>query len=276
MVIDKLKLTRVIKIGMLIFYFSYFIFYNTSFNIYLPIHSYGDAFKKKILMGDSCILIVGGSNVRQGVSAKILSERICTTLNLGLTGEIGGFDIYINWLKGIFGDYKYDYIIYSPALFWSQKIMIAETPNLFVFPEVSVLSQLKNFINYNEVTTFNSWGDLNNFKCSSNFVSFEVDKDEFISASNSVVQELIRRISVLKSTTKINKLYLRVPPVYVKTKRQSELYENLIAERIKILKELGVEVVGSTVVSTDSGLFCDSFHANSIGREVFTKEIKLP
>ena len=73
-----------------------------------------------------------------------------------------------------------------------------------------------------------------------------------------------------------NSIYVRVPPVYVKTINQAEIYQRLMGERIRMLKGLGVKVVGTTLVSTDSSLFCDAFHPNAKGREVFSKEIKLP
>ncbi len=276
MEIDKLKLASTIKLGMLGLYSLYIIIFNTSFNLYLPEYKYGDAFKKKILIGDHCILFIGGSNVRQGISAKMSSERICPALNLGFTSEFGGFDIYINWLKENLGGRRYSYVLYSPALFWGQKSIIEKNQNIFEFPGTSIFAQLKNFINYDDGMTFNSWGDTNNYKCSSNFVSYEVNQEEFRSASASIVKELSRRVLVLEATIKVEKLYLRVPPVYVKTKNQAELYANLIMERIKMLNELGVGVVGSTIVTTDNSLFCDSFHPNATGREVFTKEIRLP
>ena len=50
---------------------------------------------------------------------------------------------------------------------------------------------------------------------------------------------------------------------------------NSTNNRIEILKELGVKIIGKTIVSTDSSLFCDSLHPNAMGRSVFTKEIRL-
>jgi hypothetical protein len=80
----------------------------------------------------------------------------------------------------------------------------------------------------------------------------------------------------LKKTTSSNEIFLRVPPVYVKTERQAELYKMIMGGRIEILKGLGVKIVGSTIASTDSSLFCDSYHPNAKGREEFTKEIVFP
>ena len=73
-----------------------------------------------------------------------------------------------------------------------------------------------------------------------------------------------------------DKVYVRVPPVYVKTNKQAEKYFYLMSKRIEMLKGLGVSVIGNTIVSTDRSLFCDSFHPNAKGREFFTNEIILP
>ena len=99
---------------------------------------------------------------------------------------------------------------------------------------------------------------------------------DFLSSNAIVAQEIKQRLLKLEDMADANNIYVRVPPVYVKTKSQAELYKKLMDNRIEILKGLGVKIVGSTIASSDSSLFCDSFHPNAKGREAFTKEIRLP
>ena len=274
--IDKLKLAGAIKICMLGFYLIYFIFFNTSLIIYLPENKNNDVLIKKNLIGDYCILIIGGSNVRQGISAKLISKSVCPTLNLGVNGELGKFDLYIKWLEQNLDGRKYDSILYSPALFWYEKSIINESSNIIKLPEISIFTQLKNFTMVDPISIFNSQGDINNYVCNSDFLSFSIKEENFSNANILVSQELNRRISEINSILKAKNLYVRVPPVYIKNKKQAELYTNLMNKRIEILKEFGVKVISTTIVSTDSSLFCDSFHPNAKGREVFSKEIILP
>ncbi len=56
----------------------------------------------------------------------------------------------------------------------------------------------------------------------------------------------------------------------------AEVCVEFMNKKIEVLKGLGVKVIGETIASTDASLFCDSFHPNEKGREVFSKEIVLP
>ena len=71
-------------------------------------------------------------------------------------------------------------------------------------------------------------------------------------------------------------VYLRVPPIYVNSEEKLKAYTNLMNERIEIIKGFGVKIIGETTVSLDKSLFCDSYHSNAKGREIFSKQIKLP
>jgi hypothetical protein len=273
--IDKLKLAGTIKLCTIGFYLIYLIFFNTSLNIYLPSNKSNDAALKENLITDYCLLIIGGSNVRQGISAQLLSESICPALNLSVNMEMGFFNLYLNWLAKNLTGKKYKNVIYSPAIFWGDKLIINENSGFIDLPGVSIFTQLKSiFVDTKSI--FNSRGDIESYSCASGVVPFNIKEIDFISSNAIVAQEIKRRVSILGSITGANSIYVRVPPVYVKTERQAELYTKLIDGRIEILKGLGVKIVGSTIVSTDSSLFCDSFHANAKGREVFTMEIRLP
>jgi hypothetical protein len=123
---------------------------------------------------------------------------------------------------------------------------------------------------------FNKFGDQIDYQCLNKFPSFNIKTAEFINSSPLIAEEIYKRIYNLKQKTNSHEIFVRVPPVYVKSKRQAELYASFMKKRIEILKGFEVKIVGSTIVSSDSSLFCDSFHPNAKGREAFTKEISLP
>ena len=276
MEIDKFKLAFRIKLFLFSFYIFYLIFYNTELNIYLPINKKNtDAIFKKIIFNDSCLLIIGGSNVRQGLSAQIISENICPALNLGVFQEMGSFDSYGEWLKYNLVDRKYNYILYSPIFFWNQNKVISKNLNNFEIPKIPIFSQFKYLINNNKYI-FNSKGDMINFECNSKLKTFDIDEENFSSFDIITSQELIRRVSELKDIMKTNNIYLRVPPIYAENEKQAERYLRLMNKRIEILKGFGIKIVDSTLVSTNSTLFCDSLHPNVKGRELFSNEIRLP
>jgi hypothetical protein len=53
---------------------------------------------EKKLINNKCFLILGGSNIVQGLSADLLSNKYCEGSNLGLNSEFGGFYKYAKWL----------------------------------------------------------------------------------------------------------------------------------------------------------------------------------
>ena len=123
---------------------------------------------------------------------------------------------------------------------------------------------------------FNSLGDVESYYCNSDAISFGFNVIDFSTSTANVTQEIKRRASILEHMAGTDNVYVRVPPIYVKTKKQADIYTELMNERIRLLKNLGVRVIDTTIVSTNGSLFCDAFHPNAKGREVFTKEIELP
>jgi hypothetical protein len=260
---------------MLGFYLVYFIFFNSGLNIYLPEHKNSDLVIKRKLIDNYCFLIIGGSNVRTGISAKLLSENICPTLNLGITNELAYFDLYLDWLASNTIGRKYNYVLYSPRIFWSDSLITKNDSNFINFPKISIFTQLKNII-IDSRSIVNSYGDVESYTCNLNITSFNINKHDFEKYNNIIAQEIKQRLSLLRDIASNNNLYVRVPPVYVKTEEQAQTYIKLMNKRIEILNGFGIKIIGTTIVSTDSSLFCDSFHPNSKGRELFTKEIRLP
>jgi hypothetical protein len=239
----------------------------------LPESKKYDSSIKKQLIDDKCLLIIGGSNSRQGLSAEILSENICSTLNLSINNEMEHFSIYNNWLSANSTDKEFKYILYSPIILWSDK-SISEFPNQLIdVPKISIFSQFKSI--FDSKSIFNSYGDLENYYCQSEFIPFSLNKSEFLKNNIIVAQEIKIRVLQIENTFNTKNVYLRVPPVYVNSESDYKVYTKLMNDRIEILKGLGVKLIGKTIISFDKNLFCDASHSNASGREVFSKEIKL-
>ena len=278
--IDRLKVASVIKIFVFLAYFFYFSISNTSLIKFFEDYYFikPDTDLKRELLSSKCLLLLGGSNIRMGLSAEDISIKSCEALNLGIGSEGGGFKKYLNWLNN---DIYANIVIYSPALVWqsspfNKNSEVAELK----FPQKSIYSFINsillNYVNEKSPSQFNKFGDQMEYKCLSNFPSFDVEINKFIESSHSINQEIYNRIFILKRATNSGEILLRVPPVYVKNKNQAELYNILMNNRIEMLKGLDVKMIGSTFASVDNSLFCDSLHPNAKGRKAFSKEIVLP
>lgn len=150
-----------------------------------------------------------------------------------------------------------------------------EDPEI-IFPSNALLTILKYALlpgKNSGFDQFNQFGDQLVYQCSKDFPQFTIKKNEYTNRSRLIIHEIYDRISFLRKITNSGEIFLRVPPVYVKTKEQAEIYTELMNERVLALRRLGVKIVGTTIVSTDRSLFCDSFHPNAKGREFFSKEI---
>ena len=277
--IDKLKLAGAIKLFAIFTYLIYFAINNTSLiKLYENIaYLKPETELKRELLSNKCLLLLGGSNVRMGMSAEAISIKSCEALNLGLSGEGGGFQKYLNWLNHIT---LADKVIYSSALIWNFSPLIEFSEEVEVkFPRDAIFTFIKiillNIIEDPPIQ-FNNFGDQTKYQCHNNFLSYDIKINEFIKSNHLISKEIYKRISSLRKATNSSEVFVRVPPVYVKDKNKAELYTNLMNKRIEILKGLGVKIVGSTIVSTDASLFCDSYHPNAKGREEFTTEIVLP
>lgn len=268
--IDRLKLATAIKIFALFAYFIYFYIFNSNLFYYIPSEKDGHSFKKDLIY-NKCLLLLGGSNVLQGLSSELLSKNFCEASNLGLNTEFGGFYNYSKWLGY---DLNSKNIIYSPEIFYSLNINDEEFMSIKI-PNFSLFTILKNtFIDPR--IKYSSRGDLLNYNCNSHIESFKINSDEFLKSNTVVSKEINKRVSILRNLTNSENIYFRIPPIYVDNKEDFELYTYIIGKRIEHLKDFNIKIIGKTIVSTDSSLFCDSFHPNAKGRETFTKEIVLP
>lgn len=276
--IDRIRLTGLIKVSALVVYIIYFLISNIGYLKILEsfVGVTPDTELKRNLLSSKCLLLTGGSNVIMGLSAEAMSSELCKVINLGVSSEAGGFNKYLEWLSR---DILADRVVYSSAAIWSSSSIFRNEDPEIIFPSNSLFTIFKSALSTEKngtVKKFNQFGDQLEYQCSKNFLPFSIKKNDYVSSSNLVNQEVYERIAILKKITNSDEIFLRVPPVYVKTKEEAQIYKELMNERVLALRRLGVKIVGTTIVSTDSSLFCDSFHPNAKGREVFSKEIVFP
>ncbi len=276
--IAKLKIKDIVKIGALFAWLMYFIIANSDYGgrLSIPISSDNamDMPEKQQLLSNHCLAVLGGSNVRMGLSARKIDIESCSAINLGINSEGGSFEKYANWLsKGL----KTNLTIYSPIIIWNQGfISQPKVPAWYdmEIPTVSIFSQIKALISPAKVMEFDGFGDQLSYSCPSGFLNTRIDEKKFVNVSAEVVKEIEYRVGQLKTITGAEKFYVRVPPIYTKpifVKR----YRELINQRVDMLKAAGISVIGGTRVSSDKDLFCDALHPNQKGRQVFSDEIRI-
>ena len=276
--IDRIKLTGSIKIFV---FFTYLIYFSLSNLSLIKFYANNNELKtdtelKRGLLSKKCLFLLGGSNVRMGLSAEAASSKSCEALNLGVSAEGGGFQKYVKWLKSNAVANK---VIYSSADIWTDAPLSNSSEEEGIkFPATSLFSFIniiffpdKNLIN----PEVNHFGDQIEYKCFNNYRPFYINLHKFTDFDYLVSLEMYKRIYVLKEITNSDEIFLRIPPIYVKNKNQAIAYENLMIKRIEILRSFGIKIVDSTIVSADGSLFCDASHPNAKGREAFTKEIAL-
>lgn len=272
MELDKTIYCNKIKSVTTLIYFIYVIIWVSKFHSNLPINiEIYESHEKGNHTIKGGIPILGGSNVRTGLSAEYISNKFYECYNFGINNEGGGFSEYTNFIANRIS--SPDIVIYSSSYIWSES---TNDINHFDFlPSISIISQLKAFIytpDSNQLN-FNSFGDQLEYNCNNRFQSFRINKQKFTSSNTFVVSEIIRRVEKIKILTHSDKVLIRIPPVYVNISNKKIISQNML-KRIKSLKESGIIVVGGTICSSDKSLFCDNFHPNDKGRKFFSIELK--
>lgn len=217
------------------------------------------------------IALLGGSNVRTGLSSEYISNKFYECYNFGISNEGGSFSLYTHFIGNRIS--SPDIVIYSPLLIWSDYNV---DTNYFDFlPNFSIISQIKEFIYTSDSNqlNFNSFGDQLEYNCDYRFESFTINEQKFTSNNTFVINEIIRRVEKIKKLTQSDKVLIRIPPVYVNISNKKFISKNII-KRIKSLKESGIIVIGGTICNSDKSLFCDNVHPNDKGRKFFSIELK--
>ena len=284
MVADKNKYFNKIKIFVILIWLVYLIIYNSKFRVHLPLHfdyaDYNDYSIKKEITLRKGIALIGGSNVRSGLSAEIIGDNFYNCYNFGVSSESIKFSEYIDFI----GDrISSDIVVYSTKYIWYD----SPTDKTYFFnyfyyvPSYSIISQITEFIspvssnlNSSKSSYFNSFGDQVGYECDTVIQSDNISEDIFIRNNIVIVEDIINRIKILKKITGTDKVLIRIPPIYVNEDRK-KLISKMIDLRIKALKKAEIMIIGETVVSSDKSLFCDNFHPNEKGRTVFSNEIKF-
>jgi hypothetical protein len=276
MAIDKLKYFNKIKRLIILIWIIYATVFNTEFAVHLP--KVTDYFQKDNLKINKGIALIGGSNVETGLSAELISTNFYECLNLGISSEKEEFSEYINYIKD---KVSTDLIVYSPASIWSEAPFAKEESyrNSFLklseyIPSISIISQIREVVSpSSSLIKFNSFGDQVGFNCSNELFSFKINQQKFTNSNDAIIEEIIARVKKIKGMTGADKIFIRIPPVYVEEDKK-KLISKCMEIRIKALKSAGIIVVRETIISSDKSLFCDNFHPNEKGREFFSMELK--
>lgn len=270
MVIDKIKFSIYLKSFFVLSYILYAIF------VYLmdstKVINDKNMLQKDFLLGDVCLSILGGSNAKWGISSGQLNTQNCSVKNYGVDFEGGSFEHYTKWFSK---DIKSQSVIYSPYLSLSDNI--DHQGKLNIFPATSIMSEIKRiFINDSSDSNakYDLFGDFINYDCRVPVVSFKFKIKEFARSNKLIAIELNSRIKLIGEITGAKEIYVRIPPVYV-DKQVLEDYEKLMNQRIVVFREMGINVIGTSIASSDLSLFCDAaHHPNAKGRYFFTSDLK--
>jgi len=272
MELDKIIYHNKIKVVIITIYFIYVIIWVTVLRVYLPLNFKNyEVHDKGIHTMKKGIALLGGSNVRTGLSAEYISNKFFECYNFGISAEGGSFSAYINFLGDRIS--SPDVVIYSSSYLWSD---LPDNINYFDFiPSYSIISQINALIHRSVgmKSNFNSFGDQLVYQYDPIFEPFTINENKFTFSNTNVVNEIIRRVEKIKNITQCDKVLIRIPPVYVKNDDKKFISQTII-KRIKMLKELGIIVIGGTICSTDETLFYDNLHPNNKGRNFFSIELK--
>jgi hypothetical protein len=273
---DNIKIFNKIKILTILIWLIYPVIYYCKLNIHLPKYDTKNVEVKKSFNQQNGISLIGGSNVVMGLSAEIISNNSFKCHNFGISSEGGDFAEYLNFLGNRIS--SSDIIVYSPILIWSEQP--PEYNSTFfksfnIIPPYSIISQIKGafYSKSSDIIRYNSYGDQVGYICTNAFSSYSMDYRKFAENNIIIVEELIKRVKILKKIAKTDKVFVRIPPIYTDESRKKLIGENM-KFRIKSLREQGIIVVCDNTCSSDKSLFCDNIHPNDKGRKIFSMELK--
>ena len=236
-----------------------------------------DALAKAALIRPSCLLVLGGSNARNGVSAAALSSPGCPALNLAVSAELGNFDRYMAWL----GDgARTETVIYSTLLVLSP----APSSGAPVFDAIDHVTPLAGRLKAmllgqpeNTSSVFTLVGDQIHYACDAAFRGRYLELGSLEHGTPEVVAELSRRVAAIKRVTGARRVVLHTPRVYIDDSAgrngKSRILE-VLGGRLAAIRQAGIEVMDAPVVHSNRSMFCDDRHANAKGREEITVEIR--
>lgn len=230
-----------------------------------------EALAKERLVQRTCLLILGGSNARAGLSAAGLSTSDCSALNLAVADEMSDFDLYMTWLaEGA----RADVVIYSSlhALSSSRSARLEwfDLINHLV-PIVSRLKGILLGVRIASEERFTKLGDQIHYPCRRGFVVQGFDPASFDLSTPKVVADLVKRVSVIQNITGTKTVIIQLPRLYLRNPNHEVLA--VIRKRQAAIRRAGILLLDTPVVYSDKSLFCDQWHANERGRDWFTAEV---
>lgn len=270
---------KIIPASLLFIYFLYV----CAFHFIPELAMYNNSMKDKgnIIISPPCIVIIGGSNVVYGISAKQFQNYFgCVSYNLGISpGGEGTSRLYFRWLSQL--KLHPDIILYSPVEILSSKKIdelyypLSIMPN-DILPRVSLASLLRGIFFYKKDKFFDSYGDIIRYP-DSTFIKTDENKfkiNEFNNANKVNVNNIIKKIKFLCSNFSKSKIILVVPPRHMDSSLR-EIFKIAVSNRLDLIKvdECHFEVLKNTLdynLSSEK-LFFDNNHLNSAGREKLTK-----
>jgi hypothetical protein len=276
MAIDKLS--NNVKLAALLSLITYLIIFTSPLYTFLPAGRGADDLSvKSLLPRSSCIAVLGGSNVRLGISADSIAWEGCPVINYGVNSEGGSFEVYFQSLVSYL---SFDHAIYSPIEFWGEEISVGlvELPLIsrVLAPGISILTQLKALVMRapgRGRTEFTLTGDQSDYSCLKRFPTKVIDMEIFFKSHEKVVAEISRRLMRIGGLKHHATVSVRIPPIYVR-RQDLDRYRAAIDVRKHMLQAAGWTVLNTTTVSSDPSLFCDSGHPNARGRDFFSQELK--
>lgn len=235
-----------------------------------------DAMAKQPLIRSSCLLILGGSNARDGLSAAQSSTSRCPALNLAVSAEMGDFDRYLGWVDG---KANAEVVIYSSVLMLS-----AAPPSNGHLPDgVEHVTPIAGMLRKrfspepkDAAVKFTASGDVLKYRCTRAFPVHPFETKGFERATTSVVAELVRRTEAIKRATGAEDVFLHIPRMLMMGRHdgvRARRLAALISARVTAARAAGLHVLPTTVLHHDRSLFCDDRHGDRRGREAFTAEV---
>ena len=118
MVLDKLIYHNKIKALIITIYFIYVIIWGTVLKVNFPLNlNNHEVHEKEIHTMKKGVALLGGSNVRSGLSAEYISNKFIECYNFGISSEGGSFSEYTYFIGDRIS--SHDVVIYSSYFLWS-------------------------------------------------------------------------------------------------------------------------------------------------------------
>lgn len=227
--------------------------------------------------GTHCLTVLGGSNARQGISARILSTDGCSATNLGISGELGGFRQYLDWLEQ--ARVRSRVVLYSSLLLWADgpdRLAGAEALGAPWYPAEALVAVIRRRLSPEAVVPsepYDPFGDQVRYQCARFLDQFQLNVRRFPDMNDSVVRIAARRVDLIRRTTHASRVVLIVPSVFM-TAKDSARVAPLLAVRIAGLRARGLVVLDTRWISTAREDYCDTNHLNAGGRAMHSHQIK--